>query len=353
MPEGLLLHASPDLIHGGGPDFHDMKSVQHGDGVLELVIEGVLVALERIQGRDLDPVTERVVAFLQPVRVDGSRPSGFLVEQSRASLSLAVTRKIDHPGQFLRSASAVLDGLGADVMADVLVDAEGRDAAEAGPVIGHLLQQRPDRRLHGAPRRPELPRQAQDRRTFATDLIDRPPARPRRQQGPRSGDGVVLLGEHPRRAVRLGAPPRPLAPRELNRPTEARCVDQPHLATSVAAHHDAQARQPSTLAGDSTVTRKQGPRPADHLPDGGHVQPVEADEKITAGAAQVSRAGASRRRRLGHGRGLRIESLVAIDPPEASTPNPAAQTRESVTPTSGTKRPLASIHRDAVSLRGS
>lgn len=33
-------------------------------------------------------------------------------------------------------------------------------------------------------------------------------------------------------------------------------------------------------------------------------------------------------------------SLVAFDPPEASTPNNAPHTRESVTPTSGTKSPI-------------
>ena len=67
------------------------------------------------------------------------------------------------------------------------------------------------------------------------------------------------------------------------------------------------------------------------------MQPVKADQKITTRAGQISRAGAGRRRRLGHGRGLRFESLVAIDPQEASALSPSGHTRESVTPTSGTK----------------
>jgi hypothetical protein len=62
------------------------------------------------------------------------------------------------------------------------------------------------------------------------------------------------------------------------------------------------------------------------------MQPIQADEKITARSVQISRAGVRRRRRLGHGRGLRFESLVAIDPQGASTPSPSGRTRESVTP---------------------
>jgi len=51
----------------------------------------------------------------------------------------------------------------------------------------------------------------------------------------------------------------------------------------------------------------------------------------------VAHAHARARRTLRHRRGLPIDCLVAIDLPAALTPLPAAQTRESVTPTSGMK----------------
>ena len=58
----------------------------------------------------------------------------------------------------------------------------------------------------------------------------------------RGRDGLVLLGEHPARAAGLGTPPGPLAPRELDRSTEARRVDQAYLtalATTISTPHAA------------------------------------------------------------------------------------------------------------------
>ena len=49
MPEGLLLDASSDFVDGGGAELDNMERIQHGDGVFELVIDGVLVAVEGIQ----------------------------------------------------------------------------------------------------------------------------------------------------------------------------------------------------------------------------------------------------------------------------------------------------------------
>ncbi len=46
----------------------------------------------------------------------GSGPSRDQIEQPSTRLSLAVTGKIDHPGELLRPATAVGDGLGRDVM---------------------------------------------------------------------------------------------------------------------------------------------------------------------------------------------------------------------------------------------
>ena len=219
----------------------------------------------------------------------------------------------------------------------VLIDAERVHALEAGLVGSHRDEQGLDGAPHRAPRRTELTRQPVDRGVFATDLADRPPARPGRQQRPRPRHAVVLLGHQPTGAVGLGASPRPLAPGEFNRPAKARSVNQTHLATPVAAHDNAALT--ASLDPGRRLDRdlQEVSAPVGHLLDGGHVQPVQADEKITARAAQVSRAGVRRRRRLGHGRGLRFESLVAIDPLKASTPSPSTHTRESVTPTPSTK----------------
>jgi hypothetical protein len=61
----VLLQSAPDLIDRGGPELHDMKRVQDGDGIFKLIVEGVLVAVERIQGRDFD--TGGVLLYLQPI----------------------------------------------------------------------------------------------------------------------------------------------------------------------------------------------------------------------------------------------------------------------------------------------
>ena len=43
-----------------------MKGIKHSDGILELVVDGVLVAMERVQGRNLNPLAERVAAVTKP-----------------------------------------------------------------------------------------------------------------------------------------------------------------------------------------------------------------------------------------------------------------------------------------------
>ena len=50
----VLLDAAVYLTWGIASELDDMEGVQHAGGVLELVINGVLISLEGIQRRDLD-----------------------------------------------------------------------------------------------------------------------------------------------------------------------------------------------------------------------------------------------------------------------------------------------------------
>ena len=50
----VLLDAATYLIESVASEFDDMEGIQDAGGVLELVINGVLVSLEGVQCRDLD-----------------------------------------------------------------------------------------------------------------------------------------------------------------------------------------------------------------------------------------------------------------------------------------------------------
>lgn len=39
MPEGVLLHATADLVDGGGAELDDVERVEHRGGVFELVVD--------------------------------------------------------------------------------------------------------------------------------------------------------------------------------------------------------------------------------------------------------------------------------------------------------------------------
>mgnify|MGYP001684646318 CR=1 FL=1 len=54
----ILLDAATHLIKGVASELDDMKGIQDAGGVLELIIDGVLVSLEGIQRRDSHPRTE-------------------------------------------------------------------------------------------------------------------------------------------------------------------------------------------------------------------------------------------------------------------------------------------------------
>lgn len=71
----VLLDATAYLTWGIAGEFDDVKGVEHAGGVLELVINGVLVSLEGIQRRDSHLRTEVFAALGQPVLVHGARSS--------------------------------------------------------------------------------------------------------------------------------------------------------------------------------------------------------------------------------------------------------------------------------------
>ena len=216
---GGLLDAAADLVHGLGSEFDDVEGVQDGGGVFEFVVQGGLVAGERVQGRDLDTGTEGCPAFLEPVLQDLPGPAGDQVEQPGVDAALRVAGQVHHPGQFLRAACA-----GGDVVPDVFVHPQARHTVEAGLLGRQAFQlwfHRPPQRL---PRHPELAGQAQDGGVLAAELTDRPPDRPGRDRGPRGDQGGDLLREHAPRTVRVGAPPDALPPHEADRDTTCRDV---------------------------------------------------------------------------------------------------------------------------------
>ena len=68
VPEGLLLDPASALIDSSGAELHDMEGVEDRDGVLQLVIDRVLVPVERVEGSDLQTPTETLTrAAARPV----------------------------------------------------------------------------------------------------------------------------------------------------------------------------------------------------------------------------------------------------------------------------------------------
>ena len=54
VTQGVLLDAATHLTWSVAGELDDVKGIEDAGGVLELVIDGVLVSLEGIQCRDLD-----------------------------------------------------------------------------------------------------------------------------------------------------------------------------------------------------------------------------------------------------------------------------------------------------------
>ena len=82
VTQGVLLDATAYFIKGATGERDDMEGIEDAGGVLELVINGVLISLEGIQSRDLHPCTEVFSALGQPVLVHGARPSRDQVHSS-------------------------------------------------------------------------------------------------------------------------------------------------------------------------------------------------------------------------------------------------------------------------------
>ena len=189
----LLLDPSADFVDGRGAELDDVERVEDRDGVFQLVVDGVLVAVERVQGGDLDAFAERVAAVTQPGLVGLTRAARDQIEEPGPDASLLVAGEIDHAGELLRPAPALVDGLGGDVMPDVFVDAQRGDAGEAGLVVGGGFKDR----LDGSPQRPpgaaELPGHPLNGGVLPPHLPDRPRRRPSGEQrsGPRH-IGVLL-----------------------------------------------------------------------------------------------------------------------------------------------------------------
>ena len=63
VTQGVLLDAAAYLIESVASELDDMEGVEDAGGVLELVVNGVLVSLEGVQRRDSHPCTEVFAAL--------------------------------------------------------------------------------------------------------------------------------------------------------------------------------------------------------------------------------------------------------------------------------------------------
>ena len=105
MTGRVLLDATAYLIKGIASELDDVKGVQHAGGVLELVINGVLISLEGIQRRDSHPCTEVFSALGQPVLMHGARPSRDQVHQAGRGM-IAPACQIHDAGELTRAPAA-------------------------------------------------------------------------------------------------------------------------------------------------------------------------------------------------------------------------------------------------------
>ena len=146
VTQGVLLDATAYLIKGIADEFDDVKGIEHAGGVLELVINGVLVSLEGVQCRDLDTGAEVFAALGQPVLMHGARPSRDQVQQAGRGMILPA-RQVHDTGELTRApAASVL------VVPHVLVNPQYLNPCETGGVITSSLQARLDMGPHGIPR---------------------------------------------------------------------------------------------------------------------------------------------------------------------------------------------------------
>ena len=101
----VLLDAATHLIESVASELDDAKGIQDAGGVLELVINGLLISLEGIQRRDSHPRTEVFAALGQPVLVHGARPSRDQIQQAGRGMILP-SRQVDDAGELTGPSSA-------------------------------------------------------------------------------------------------------------------------------------------------------------------------------------------------------------------------------------------------------
>ncbi|AKU65596.1 hypothetical protein ADJ76_07455 [Schaalia meyeri] len=141
----VLLDAPAYLIKGIASELDDVKGVQHAGGVLELVINGVLISLEGIQCRDSHSRAEVFSALGQPVLVHGARPSRDQVQQAGRGMILPACQVHD-AGEFTWATTASVL-----VVPYVLIDPQYLNPCETGRIIRCGLQTRLDMGPHGIP----------------------------------------------------------------------------------------------------------------------------------------------------------------------------------------------------------
>jgi len=146
VPQRFLLDATTYLTWGVAGELDDVKGIEHAGGVLELVINGVLISLEGIQRRDLDTGAKLFAALGQPVLMHGARPSRDQIQQAGRGMILPACQVHD-AGELTRApAASVL------VVPHVLVNPQYLNPCETGGVITSSLQARLDMGPHGIPR---------------------------------------------------------------------------------------------------------------------------------------------------------------------------------------------------------
>lgn len=123
-----------------------MKGIEHAGGVLELVVNGVLISREGIKYRDSHPRAEVFSALGQPVLIHGARPFRHQVQQPGRGMILPACQVHDLGELTWATAASVL------VVPQVLVNSQYPNPCKTGRIIRCDLQTRIDLGPHGIPR---------------------------------------------------------------------------------------------------------------------------------------------------------------------------------------------------------
>ena len=128
----VLLDAATHLVKGVASELDDMEGVEDAGGVLELIVDGVLISLEGIQRRDLDTGAKLFAALFEPVLVHGARPAWDQVQQAGRGVILP-SRQVYDAGELTGPSSASVL-----VMPYVLINPQYLHACEPGG--GHQMR---------------------------------------------------------------------------------------------------------------------------------------------------------------------------------------------------------------------